>query len=223
MLKTIKYGVYVFNGPAPHDLQGLAPVAEVLACLDERGREVSREENGIKTLSSYDESGLLIEERTDYGGTVTIRHYEYDPEGSLFHIRTEGLRLTHRYGVPLLPNGSLDTAHIWEIVWKVPVGEIQDEWISWEEDGKLRVTEYVTKIDNKAIATFYRHERFLDENVAEVKYIDSKGEEVLSTIEDVQKTEYDVDVNGVWTHRREIGGSGEVISEIVRVIDYGIS
>lgn len=107
-----------------------------------------------QTVSYYDEEHRLIERRTADSEMSVRETYEYDPEGELYHIRTEISKLTYFKGFKQFPNGNFDTRSIIEHVALVPSGEVYDQWFSWEQDGTVRKTELVIKTERGDKATF---------------------------------------------------------------------
>ena len=192
--------VFFYSGSAEDHPREEALVFE--ASFDENGRETLSELDGKKTYSRYDDNGLLVEERTVCEDYLENKSFEYTPDGELFHTRTERKVLSVYWSYPVLPNGNLDTsAGLRENFGLVPTGYTEDEWISWEQDGKVRVTQTrTTRVDGR-----------IEECTRKVL---REGEEPDDY------NEYDYDEEGNWVRCRHYDWTGRILTEVVREIEY---
>lgn len=112
--------------------------------------------NEMKGLTTryYDEDNRLIEERTVTSEESIREVYEYDPDGDLYHIKTEINKLRYSKYYAQLPNGNYDTSRFLEQMKLVPTGEVYDQWFSWEQNGQVKKTELVIKTKNGDMARF---------------------------------------------------------------------
>ena len=192
--------VYFYSGSAEEHPQEEALVIET--SFDENGRETLCEYDGKKTFSRYDESGLLVEERNVCEDYLETKAFEYTPDGELFHTRTERKVLSVYWCYPVLPNGNLDTsAGQREYSGLVPTGYTEDEWISWEQDGKVRVTQTRTTREDGRIEECTRK-------------VFREGEEPDDDYE------YDYDEEGNWIRCRRCDRVRGILMEVVREIEY---
>ena len=110
--------------------------------------------NESLTTRFYDEQNRLIEERTVTPEKSIRQVYEYDPDGDLYHIRTEINKLVYFKYYAQHPNGNYDTTRLLEKVEMAPTGEVYDQWFSWEQNGQVKKTELVIMTANGDMANF---------------------------------------------------------------------
>jgi hypothetical protein len=106
------------------------------------------------TTRYYDEENRLIEERTVTSEESIREVYEYDPDGDLYHIRTEINKLQYHKYYAQLPGGTYDTSRLLEKVEMAPTGEVCDQWFSWEHNGQVKKTELVIRTANGDMANY---------------------------------------------------------------------
>ena len=110
--------------------------------------------NESLTTRFFDEQNRLIEKRTVTPEKSIRQVYEYDPDGDLYHIRTEINKLVYIKYYAQHPNGNYDTTRLLEKVEMAPTGEVYDQWFSWEQNGQVKRTELVIKTANGDLANF---------------------------------------------------------------------
>ena len=205
--RTIKLELcYIFNGAATEPLPDYALFQEVH--YDKDGLEIARFNVDSKTYSYYDNKQRMVKEQTFDEERVIVKDYEYSPDGEIYHTHEASYTLAIVKGWPVLPNGNIDTSSdmLEEDGW-IPFGDTKDVWISYENDGKTRITEDIIHHEDGSITK-------------EVKAGLDNDDSVPSSVPPDCTEEFDEDSEGNWIRHRLVKKDGSVAIEIVREIEY---
>ena len=210
MQKTIKRELYyIYAGPAMDHPADNALYQEIHYNKD--GLEIACFDVNSNQYYYYDSERRLVKEQTIDSEKVVVKDYEYSPDGELFHTRETTYTDVIVKRWPVLPNGNIDTSSdlLEEDGW-VQVGDIIDEWIYYENEGKTQLTESV----------IHREDGSITKEVKASHLSDSMGEDDSNFGFLGYKEERDEDAEGNWVHKRLVKKDGTVALEVVRVIEY---